>query len=338
MTTPPESKGPPLMKQEARVQLMFELAAAVKQTGLHILEVPGNQIFNTVVRAQHQFSSIDSGGSNMLRMALNPLADALAGRIVEEADSHILRNEQELHYPLFIADAVEGSVNAKRGLKSPIRRPIHAGTSVMVLENRDLSSIVASAFYDFASGKTFSSVRGQMGSFLSFVDGHLMNPDHSLSSENDNQHYIVVPGYSNSNLDARTNVERVLMEVGFSTTGGSRSSAQDLIDIATHQVDGYVDLRALYSDGSENRDEVLHTWDVGGVLPMLSGLGLRIVVIDGHETKDWQGHAFVKPLALVVARQDLMDRILERLRALPFLQQRGEREATVKFPSTSASL
>lgn len=329
--------GPPLLNQKQRVDLMFALCGAVRRTGEHIRKMPRRNIFDTVVVAQHQFSTVDAEGSNVLRAELDALARSGGGMILEESDSlQVLGDMAKVSYPLYICDALEGSVNAKRGLASALRRPIHAGTSVMVLEGSSLSSIAASAFYDLASDVVFSSVRGERASFLPFVDGQLMHEE--LVTGHDSQQYVVVPGYSNSNVDARADIEKRLQQAGFSTTGGSRSSAQDLIDMIGNSVDAYVDLRALFSQGMERRDEVLHSWDVGGILPVLSGLGASIISVEEDNYKDWQERSFSERLALIVAWPDRIGTILDCLQSLPFISRGDESATTIPYCSSGSAL
>ncbi len=134
----------------------------------------------------------------------------------------------------------------------------------------------------------------------------------------DTQVYAIVPGYSHSNVEARAQTERALLETGIRTTGGSRSSAQDMIDIICNQAEAYVDLRALFSGSSDTRDAVLHPWDVGGLLPVLDGLGFMITDAYGQS---WQGCQFSDSLALVVTRPPLGERILNAISHLPFVSK-----------------
>jgi len=123
-----------------------------------------------------------------------------------------------------------------------------------------------------------------------------------------------------------------LIDKGICTCGGTRSSAQDLLDIMCNSVDAYVDLRALFSSGAESRDEVLHIWDVGGVLPVLDGLGFLIA--DARQLgscRTWQSCNCWDPMALVVARPSAGHEIVEIVRSLPFVVGQPDGEETVSF-------
>jgi len=309
---------------------MLQLCEAVQVTGEHVLQMRGDAIFDTVEQSSHQFSTVDGEGSNRLRSALTDIAEGIGGSIIEESDAtRSLRENPNLAFPLFIADAVEGTTNAKRGLAAHFRRPIHAGTSVMVLENSRLSSVVASAFFDFASGHVFSSVRAEPGTFLPFANGALIDRHTVLKSRGDSQLYAAVPGYSHRNIQERGLTEEVLAKAMFRTTGGSRSSAQDLIDVLCNQIDAYVDLRARFTGrSSDSQDEVLHSWDVGGILPVLDGAGFLISDETGN---DWQLREFDEPLALIVARPNIRASILQAISSLPFLGMSDDESQTIQF-------
>lgn len=323
-----------LMNQEERVTAMLRLAEVVRLTGAGVQNMPRAEIFDTVEVARHQFSTVDAAGANLFRATVEQVYGGFRGTILEESEIPrilLAPSPQQLTYPLLVCDAVEGSTNAKRGLAASIRLPIRAGTSALILEGENLSTIAASAFYDFASKQVFSSVRAERGSFLAFIDGHLLLPEMIHNTRGDSHAYAAVPGYSHGNIQMRAQLELALLEKGVQSTGGSRSSAQDLVDLLGNQNDAYVDLRALFPGGENSRDEVLHTWDVGGLLPVLHAAGF--IITDPYGLH-WQQLEFGKPLALIVARPTLYQTILASVKTLPclsFPDAQGE-AVSVRFP------
>ena len=150
-----------------RAQLMDDLIQVVRLTGEHVLSMPEENIRDTIEDMGHPFSTVDDQASNKMRWCIEQCPNLCHYMILEE--SKIPRgviDTQEVQFPVIVCDGVEGSTNAKRGGAAHIKRPIFAGTSAVILESSLLSSVVASAFYDFASGKVFSSVRGEPGMFL----------------------------------------------------------------------------------------------------------------------------------------------------------------------------
>lgn len=318
-----------------RKQLMLELSEVVRGTGQDVMQLREESIRDTVAASGHQYSTVDDEAGNRLRWHIERIMRVFRehehGEVLEESKiPHGRLSPEDVRYPVLVCDAVEGSTNAKRGLAAVIRRPILAGTSGVILESPVLSSAVASAFYDFASQKVFASVRVERGAFISFADGQVIADECVLEVRGDSQVYAVVPGYSNEDISARAEVEKALRSAGFWTTGGSRSSAQDLVGLLCNDVDAYVDLRALFRC-REHRDEVLHFWDVGALLPVLEGLGFTITDARG---KGWMQCQFGEPLALIVTRPSLELRIRRVVSELSFLTSvPAEYEsASVKLP------
>ncbi len=310
-----------LLTQEKRTILMLQACEVVRDVARHVLamgEKP-QSIYNTLEVAKHQFTTLDAEGASQLRASIEHRMPEFHGMVLEESEIPRALGAGSVCFPLLIADAVEGSTNAKRGLSALIRRPVLAGSSVAILEAETLGSIAASAFFDYSTGNVFSSVRTGQGEFLSFFNGQLLHPrtPEILSIRGDSQQYVVVPGYSHDNVEARAEIERVLLDAGFRTTGGTRSSAQDLLDILGSQVDAYVDLRSHFPGSTTSQDEVLHVWDVGGLLPVLEGLGFIITDARGQ---GWQKCRLGEKLALVVSRPNISQRVLEAVNRLSFLE------------------
>lgn len=308
---------------------MLALCRIVRATGEGVLGLPPDQIYDTVVVDQHRFSSVDSIAGTQLRQHVASMLPHFPGTLMEECDiARLLNDASAIKYPVLICDAVEGSTNTRRGLASRIGRPIFGGTSIMVLENNLMASVIASAFYDFASRRVFSSVRGEPGSFFPFVDGGLISWEEVIEARGDSQPYAVVAGYSHNNILCRTHVEGSLLKHGIRATGGTRSSAQDLLDIVCNQVDAYVDLRALFPGSTDSQDEVLHIWDVGGLLPVLDGLGF--VIVD-HANRSWQDYKLGERFPLVVSRPSIAGAIRAAISELPFIAEPAGEAPTVRF-------
>ena len=328
-----------LLTQDQRLEYMLRLVQVARRTGQAVLKLSPDTVFDTFAAGQHHFSTVDTQAGQRLRAAIARIMSDLPVSIAEETEI-AQRSREEIRkfkYPLIVADAVEGSTNATRGLTARIQRPIRSGTSLMLLENESLGSVAASAFFDFSSGRVFSAVRGEQGSFLSFVNRKVITPSDIAPKQDYSQKFVAVPGYSHGDVEARAQVERVLLNAGFCTTGGSRSSAQDLLSIvAGSEIDAYADLRVLFPATTDRHDAVLHPWDVGGVLPVMDGLGLMVADTAGES---WQKYRFFDQLALIVARPSIGPSILAAIRQLPFIedQAKEERVATIPHPLASVS-
>jgi fructose-1,6-bisphosphatase/inositol monophosphatase family enzyme len=313
----PQEDAQKLLSQMERVEYMFLLANAVRQTGEHVLEMDPAGIYDTLVIKRHQFSTLDAEAGNFFRAVIAKEIGPFPGTIIEESEVSVSSASPQPPCLRLIVDVIEGSTNAKRGLSAAYRcRPILAGTLANLIEGEQLFSIAASAFYDFDSKKVFSSVRTERGSFIGFIDSQLINPLSLAETRGDSNIYAVVPGYSHENVKDRAAVEEKLIAAGIRITGGSRSSAQDLLDILCNQSDAYVDLRALFSGSTDSRDEVLHTWDVGGLLPILHSVGFCITNAQGE---NWQNFSIWDPLAIIVARTKIHQKILKAIADLAFV-------------------
>jgi|GEM_PF-2629536 fructose-1,6-bisphosphatase/inositol monophosphatase family enzyme len=322
MPQPPNS-----MTQEDRTECMMKLCEVATKTGQAMLDDPPVRITDTVQKDGHQFSTVDDAAKSKMRQNAQAYLSGYYEQILEESDITVGKiDDNSVIYRLLVADAVEGSTNAKRGLGNIGKRPILAGTSLMLLEGPKMSSIAATAFFDWSTGHCYSSVRGEPGSFIAFMDGQLMTPSSIPKKTCDSQIYVAVPGYSHTNITQRAMVETALLENGIRAVGGTRSSAQDLLDLLWGQTEAYVDLRPAFSQSTSNRDEVLRAWDVGALLPLLEALGF--IVSDNKQTS-WQENRFSDSLVLIAARTaDLWQQILEIINGLPFLQDQSDGSAT----------
>ncbi|MFH1354297.1 MAG: hypothetical protein ABIH36_03325 [bacterium] len=315
--------------QSQRTKTMLDLCRVARKTGDHVLSMGADDIHDTENVHGHQYSTADDVAASALRRVISEVMPDFTSDVVEEADGRRATG-RELKYPIMVCDALEGSTNTKRALASKNRgRPIFGGTSAMVLERAELSSIVACAVYDFASKSVYSAVRTEPGSFLAFLNRELIPQAEVQEARGDSQWYAVVPGYSHGNVKARCEVEEAIQAAGGRTTGGCRSSLQDLLDMVSNQVDAYVDLRALFSGGTEGSDEVLHPWDVGGALPVLDGLGFTITDENGV---GWQKRCFGEPLTLIAARPSLAKKVLEAVQTLSFLNLADRGSVTLPMP------
>lgn len=326
-----------LLSQDQRLTLMRQLMRIVRETGRHVLNMQRKEIFDTIEVKRHQFSTVDGEAGSHMHGIVERVMGTFRGTILEESEiPQALIHTEQLTWPLLIGDAVEGSTNAKRGLAAFIRRPIFAGTSAMILESEELGTIAASAFYDFASHKTFASVRSDSGSFLAFLQKRILFPENTRVARGDSHTYAIVPGYSHHNIRERADIEEALLAVHIESAGGSRSSAQDLVNLLANQADAYIDLRALFTGSTDSRDETLHAWDVGGLLPVMDALGFCITDALG---KCWQKMSFSEHLALVVTRPALLHKVLDALQSVPCVARLNAPSdpSTVPFP-TSTSL
>lgn len=320
--------------QAQRVSFMHDLCEVVRETGEQVLKLGPNEMHDIVVVDRHSFSNVDSVASSVQRGCIEKTLRGFTGTVMEECDiARLLTAKQPISYPLLICDAVEGSTNTKRGLATHVRRPILGGTSIVMLESERMATVIASAFYDFASGYVFSSVRGESGSFISFIDGKIILSQGNITEcRGDSQAYAVVAGYSNDNVDRVAEIMKALLAEGIRWDGGTRSSAQDLLNILCNEVDAYIDLRAVFSDQTKSADEVLHFWDVGGLLPLLDGLGFFIV---DHKGTSWQDYVLGEKLTLIVSRSSLKDRIMHVISQLSFLAESDKESPVVPFSASS---
>ena len=311
---------PAFMAPEVRLKHMLSMCKVVRRTGEATLKMKPEEMHDMVVVDNHSFSNVDAVAGSHLRTLVAQLMPKFADGLMEECDiARALRNREALKYPLLICDAVEGSTNAKRGLSAFVRRPIFAGTSMLLIEGVRMTTVAASAFYDFASGCVFSSVRGESGSFLSFLDEKILEPRGDfVNCHGDSKLFAVVAAYSHDNVDCPAEIMRALLANDIRLHGGSRSSAQDLLDILCNQVDSYIDLRALFPGNTNSRDEALHVWDVGGLLPFMDGLGY---VITDHHGKSWQDQVLGEKLPLIVSRPKVAQQIINVVGKLSFVAE-----------------
>lgn len=306
----------PMLPAE-RKRRMIQLIEVVRGTAAYVLDLGKERVRDTVQESGHQFSTVDDEAAGMmLRLIAEVMRDFKGGVVEESKIPGGIVDPSKLKFPCVVCDAVEGSTNAKRGLAATVRRPILAGTSAVIIERDRLDSVAASAFYDFPSGQVFSSVRTEYGCYLSFVDEKIVADESVAEIRGDSQLYVVVPEYSNDNVAAREEVVRALSEANFHTIGGTRSSAQDLVNILCNQVDAYVDLRALFPGPTGRRDEVLHFWDVGALLPVLEGF--RFVIRD-EQRKGWMEHSCDERMVLMVTRPSLGEKVQRAIERVSFV-------------------
>lgn len=312
-----EKRTQAIMLPAERKRLMLQLIEVVRGTAAYVLGLNKERVRDTVQESGHQFSTVDDEAAGMmLRLIAEVMRDFTGGVVEESKIPRGIVDLSKLKFPCMVCDAVEGSTNAKRGLAATVRRPILAGTSAVILERDRLDSVAASAFYDFSSGQVFSSVRTEYGCYLSFIDEKIVTDESVTEIRGDSQAYVIVPEYSNDNDAAREEVVRALNKANFHTIGGTRSSAQDLVNILCNQVDAYVDLRALFPGPTGRRDEVLHFWDVGALLPVLEGF--RFVICD-EQRKGWMEHSCNERVVLVVTRPSLGESVLRAIEGVSFV-------------------
>lgn len=291
-----------VMSQPARLNYMSALCLAVAAAGKRLAEMEPSRITDTVQCSGHQFSTLDEQGKLILRQEIERYLGSICEAFMEESDIQLGVSEAS-GYPLVIGDAVEGSTNAKRSLSSvlgqKLRRPILAGTSAMLLEGPKMSTTIATAFYDWASGDVISSVRAEVGFFIAFINNEVVFPKDAAVPPRDSQEYAIVPGYSHTNVRNRGEALEKLLAAGIRTDGETRSSAQDLLQVLIGQADAYVDVRELFTRTKEDRDQVLRAWDVGALLPVLDALGF---ITTNQHGQSWQEKSFGDSLTLIVAR------------------------------------
>lgn len=330
---PPVKYG---LSQAERVQIMKALGSIVQKTGEYVLSTKPEMIIDTVEARGHQFSTIDAQAGTFLHSLADSLLKQFSCTFLEESQAQRSIDQTNISYPVLIFDAIEGSTNAKRGLTGLNGRPILAGTSAMFLESEALASIAGSAFYDYASRTVYTSVRTGTGEFMAFIgDCQLLTQEEVLQMRGDSQYYAVVPRYSHDNIQQHAQLEEALNRAGIRTTGGTRSSAQDLLDLLHNEADAYVDLRSLFAGNTNSRDENLHPWDVGGLLPLMDAVGFHVT--DAHG-QDWQKIPFHQSLALVVTRPILFPKIMEAISSLPFACPRVPEDHNVSVPLPSPNL
>lgn len=331
------TSGSSLMTQGERGDCMTKLGDIARRIAEQVCRMVPAEISDTVVVSGHQFSTVDDTANLAMRQFVTSELGERVQDIIEE--SELPRASQPptgSRFPLLVADTVEGSFNAARGLGSLFnafgRRPIQAGTSLMLLEAEQLGSIAATAFYDWASHLLFTSVRGEPGSFLAFIDSRIVH--RPAMGQARSQPYIVVPNYSHTNVDAHADVIRALQAKGLRCIGGTQSSAQDLLDVLWGRADAYLDLRHLFPSPAHHRDAVLRAWDVGALLPFLHSCGF---IITDHTAESWHMRSYHDSLVLIVtASTELWQRIKEAIRNVSFMPHAEDDQIlTVKMPSAS---
>ncbi len=324
----------PQLSQKERTELMLKLCEVVRRTGQFVIGMNPSDVHYTQEEAGHQYSTADSQAAIMFRSYLADVVGTFPGSVIEEFELGRTSSDKVPIFPLCVFDAIEGSMSATRGLAARIKRPLCAGVSALVLEQARLYSIAASAFYDFMTGSVFSSIRVEAGSFLAFQDGQLIRAETFWHSAQNStfRPMAVAPCYSHDNVEEQAHIKRALLSAGFRVTEGCESSAQDLLNILSNRAEAYVDLRALFPGGKEQRDEVLKPCDVGGLLPVMDAVGYKITDAFG---KNWQNHIIWDPLSLVLSTPALHLNILKTLvQQLPYLSGDVDDQSTVKYRPT----
>lgn len=325
-----------IITQEERVNYMFRLTEMSQAIYRHIMSMKPDEVNFTTEVAGHLFSTVDSQADIVLR-GLTQISLPSIGHVYEESELPKKIQEGGVEFPALIADVVEGSFNATRSLRRIHRDlgqvSIQSGTALMLLEGEALGSTVATAYYDWHAQLPYSCFRGETGSFIAVANGQIIDVQ-AFQNERQNDHWCaIVPSYSNRAVAERIELESKLWEVGIRPLGGTQSSAQDLLHVLFGEADAYVDIRALFPP-SDYRDECLRAWDVGAILPILDGCGIKIST---PEDQNWQGNRFFDKMSLIVARQlTVWHKIREVIGNLSFVTSRNEGEATLSMKVISS--
>lgn len=219
---------------------------------------------------------------------------------------------------VMIIDEIDGTTNTKRAKGSIFEYDPRACISISLCDNKNLDSILMGVVHDLHNNNTYSAVKfleNDPKSFLAFRDKMLLDPNDFNEKKGDSCYRIMVVGYSNTERKKKSDIELAIINIDkeqkeYRVYDGSRSSANDILNIINNQYDAYVDPRALWG---KEKGALLEPYDVAGVIPIAYGCGLEVSDIFGKPIENYvQG----EPLTLIISRKGLNDKIVEALKPL----------------------
>jgi fructose-1,6-bisphosphatase/inositol monophosphatase family enzyme len=287
----------------------------------------GGKVYDTLHKRGHEESILDikayewMTGSLEEEMRILKDSEKFKGQFLYE-----LREVQDVEKKkgdnlvkgVMIIDEIDGTTNTKRAKASLFKYGPRACVSVSLGDSTDLGSILVGVVHDLHNNNTFSGVRFLENipkSFIAFCDGMRLNPYDFFEKKGDECNRIMVVGYSNTERIKKAKIEEAIIGIDgkkkeYRVYDGSRSSANDILNIIKNQYDAYVDPRALWQDSGA----MLEPYDVAGIIPIAYGCGLEVCDIFGEPIEDYvQG----KPLTLIIARNnELKNKIVNSLKPL----------------------
>jgi len=221
--------------------------------------------------------------------------------------------------PVAIIDEIDGTTNVKRAVAAPLLANKNPKSAVCIAlkRNRESPEIECGAIYAIDEDCVFAAMAAE-GAYIAFRDGNAIRVGACLKPVGDARYRIIVPCYSNHHRGSCAQLEEAIEakvnEGKCECYGGCRSSTIDVIDIIRNQYDAYVDCRQLWTPDLTDHS-VLRVYDVGAVMPIARGAGLKVVSPTGAEFS-LAGIDGRSPLSVVIGRPQVVEEILAAIEPL----------------------
>lgn len=304
------------------------LTQVVRQAGEKIVNNyclrKDGDVFDTHDYKGHESSNIDEWARHHVLDAINQYLTEFEGALRFELlpfhqtmyESHSIGRRPKL---VLLIDEIEGTTNTKRAASSVFCYRPRALVSIAISYSFNLSDIFASAVYVMDTGEVYSGMRVS-DTFMAQINKTSIAADdrRSISNIYDGDKYrrVIVADYSNSYQLECGQLKQALYNQAIRTYGGCRASGMDILDCIRLQTDAYIDARALWStknEAGEEKEAMLQTYDIAGIIPIALGCGLVVTDVFGESWEHFKGE---NPVPLVVARPAIHKSIIKAIKPL----------------------
>jgi fructose-1,6-bisphosphatase/inositol monophosphatase family enzyme len=227
-------------------------------------------------------------------------------------------NGRRVHLVIDPIDGTKAFDNWKWGGDCPVPRPGSAVSIAAVCPILGVS--LATAVYCLDLREVFSSIYlGTNGDgqaeYAAFRNSSVLHPIPLMGhGAPEARRRVLCGNYNSRALEDIARLELALMQKGLKGAYGglTGSSATDIINVVRGSFCACVDVRALCGKGGS----VPYWYDAAGALPVAAGRGLRVLVTDAQGAPlAGANHAIFTPVAFIVARPEVVDTVIEAIRA-----------------------
>lgn len=304
--------------------MRFDEVKAFHHAMTHIVQAVGeNLLLSTrIVEDTHDYkghesSSLDDVARQLMQEYLNKYLEDFEGTVRLELRPYaITLLEKTTHNPLtMIIDEIEGTTNTKRCMASNFDYRPQALISMALSFSDSLKDLAVGSVYTLDRGEVFSAFKVD-AHFLAFHNNQIIYEDEIVKTKGDSKKRVLVIGYSNSHRLQKGQLEQALYDSGLKVYEGCRSSGMDVINIIRNSADAYIDLRSFWSakdDEGHEKEAMLQTYDIAGVIPIAEGCGLKVSDAEGNP---WRNYELEDQIPLVVSRPDIYDKIISVVKPL----------------------
>lgn len=302
------------------LQQLYRAEAVVRYVGKGVLAVKQGcdcfDVRDTGDYLGHESSTVDYLALDCFEKAMRANFPNFSGEVRTELSPHIRKplRRGNASDGVVIVDEIDGTTNTKLWAASSFDYRPQAGVSFALSKSSDLKDVTVVAFYSFPDDAVYSAIKAD-GGYLSFRNGHILDPAKINPSMGDSKARVLVIGYSNSYRLKKGQLEQAIY--GQKLNGkaarvydGSRASSIDLVQLLRNQTSAYIDCRAYWStmvDGVE-KEAMLQVYDVVAMMAVCSGAGLCVTDARGRE---WTSFTKQEAVSLVVAHPLIHEKILE---------------------------